>query len=66
MIVMACDAASSFHPSAVWLAMADEVLILDVAIDGAPYIGPSTARELNWALALGRRVRYWSQEQGGQ
>lgn len=39
--------------------MADEVLILDVDY----YIGESTQRELDHALALGKRVRYWSDEQ---
>ena len=39
--------------------LADEVLILDV--DG--YIGESTARELAYAQRLGKKVRYWSQEQ---
>lgn len=39
--------------------LADEVLILNV--DG--YIGKSTKRELEYALKLGRPVRYWEGEQ---
>lgn len=35
--------------------LADEVLILNV--DG--YIGESTRRELDYALKLGKKVRYW-------
>ena len=42
--------------------LADEVLILDV--DG--YIGESMGRELAYAKAHGKRVRYWSQEQPPQ
>lgn len=41
--------------------LADEVLILDV--DG--YIGESTAGERAYAQALGKPIRYWSQEQPG-
>lgn len=41
--------------------LADEVLILDC--DG--YIGDSTRRELDYAIAHGKRVRRWSNEQGG-
>ena len=39
--------------------LADEVLILNV--DG--YIGESTGRELEYAIKLGRPVRYWDGEQ---
>lgn len=35
--------------------MADEVLILNVQ----GYVGPSTARELAYARAHGKRVRWW-------
>jgi hypothetical protein len=41
--------------------LADEVLILDV--DG--YIGESTHNELHYAITQGKRVRYWTMEQGG-
>ena len=40
--------------------LCDEVLILDQE----KYIGESTARELAYAQKLGKRVRYWSEEQG--
>lgn len=39
--------------------LADEVLILN----HENYIGESTARELAYAQKLGKRVRYWSEEQ---
>ncbi len=42
------------------VAMADEVLILDVG----GYIGASTRRELDHAIALDKSVRYWSVEWG--
>lgn len=43
--------------------VADEVLILDCpGPDGRPYVGESTARELAHARALGKRVRFWSEE----
>jgi hypothetical protein len=43
--------------------LADEVLILDCpGEDGRPYVGQSTARELAHARALGKRVRFWSEE----
>lgn len=38
--------------------LADEVLILDVG----GYIGQSTRRELDHARAMGKRVRFWSEE----
>lgn len=40
----------------------DEVLILDVADDGTPYLGESTRREEEEARRLGKRLRYYSQE----
>ena len=39
--------------------LADEILVLDV--DG--YIGPSTAREIDYTKRYGKRVRYLSKEQ---
>lgn len=39
--------------------LADEVLILN----HEGYIGESTRRELNHAIVLGKRVRFWSEEQ---
>jgi hypothetical protein len=43
--------------------LADEVLILDCpGEDGQPYVGESTARELAHARALGKRIRFWSEE----
>jgi hypothetical protein len=39
--------------------LADEVLILDQG----RYIGASTARELAYARSLGKRVRFWEDEQ---
>ncbi len=40
--------------------LADEVLILNVE----NYIGHSTTRELAHAIACGKHVRFWTQEQG--
>jgi hypothetical protein len=36
--------------------MADEILVVDV--DG--YVGDSTRQEIEFALSLGKAVRYWS------
>lgn len=41
------------------IALAHEVLILNV--DG--YIGESTARELEYARAMGKKIRFWEEEQ---
>ena len=41
------------------VAMADEVLVLDVG----GYIGESTRRELDEAERLGKPIRYWSRDE---
>jgi hypothetical protein len=38
--------------------LADEVLILNVKQDGVPYIGPSTMRELAYAVYCGKTIRF--------
>ena len=56
-VVMVKDQLDRLHMRKIDLA--DEVLILDQD----KYIGESTARELAYAQKLGKRVRYWSEEQ---
>lgn len=41
--------------------MADEVLVLNVG----GYIGDSTKREVEYARALGKRIRWWENSNGG-
>jgi hypothetical protein len=40
------------------IAQADAVLVIDSPVDGKPYIGESTAREIAWAEKLGKPVFY--------
>jgi hypothetical protein len=42
--------------------LADEVLVLD--IDGPHMIGTSTQEEVDLAMRLGKKVRWWSEEGG--
>jgi len=40
------------------IAQADAVVVIDAHVDGKPYIGQSTAREIAWAERLGKPVFY--------
>lgn len=44
--------------------LADWVLVLDCEVDGRPYVGESTAREIAYAQAHGKPVRYLSEHAG--
>ena len=45
--------------------LADSVYVVDGEVDGRPYIGQSTAREIAYAERLGKPIRYLSREPAG-
>lgn len=47
------------------ISIADEILVLDVEMDGKPYIGESTSNEIRFARMHGKPVRFLSEEKGG-
>lgn len=48
-----CDAAHLAK-----IRMSDAVVVIDARVDGKPYIGESTARQIEWAESLGKPVFY--------
>lgn len=42
--------------------LADEIFVVDGAVDGKPYIGSSTANEIGYAHKKGIHIRYFSED----